>query len=145
MERRQANAERLALLGILAVVTPLGFATKFYHGPGHAWVSGNAGGLFYVAFWILLALLVAPQLPAGRVALVVLAITCVLEFLQLWHPPLLERIRATFLGQALIGSDFDWRDFPYYFLGALAGVGLARLVRRRRPSDDGGAAGPTGA
>lgn len=130
---------RLAYLAILAVLTPLGFATKFYHGPAHAWVSGHAGGLLYVAFWILVALAVAPQLPAGRVALVVLAVTCVLEFLQLWHPPLLERIRATFLGRALIGSDFDWGDFPYYFLGALGGVGLARLVERRAARADPGA------
>lgn len=134
-----ARRERLAYLAILALLTPLGFGTKFYHGPAHAWVSGHAGGLLYVAFWILLALAVAPKLPAGRVALVVLSITCALEFLQLWHPPLLQRIRAHFLGQALIGSDFDWRDFPYYFLGALGGVGLARLVERWAARSDGAA------
>jgi hypothetical protein len=137
LERARAGRERLAYLAMLAVITPLGFATKFYHGPGHAWVADHAGGLLYVTFWILLAMLLAPQLPVRRVAAGVLLVTCILEFLQLWHPPLLERVRATFLGRALIGSDFDWGDFPYYFLGALAGYGLARRAQARpspRPS-----------
>lgn len=124
------------------MVTPLGFATKLYHGPGHAWVSGHAGGVPYVTFWILLVLLVAPRLSAARVTLAVLAVTCTLEFLQLWHPPILEHIRASFLGRALIGSDFDWGDFPYYFVGAAGGYALARLVRKARGREAVGASRP---
>lgn len=112
-------------IAALAVVTPLGFLTKLYSGPGAAWVAGNAGGFLYVVFWIALVLALDPRLSGAAVAIAVLAATCALEFAQLWHPPLLERIRATFLGHALLGSTFAWSDFPYYLAGALVGYGLA--------------------
>ena len=120
---------RLRLLLVLAIVVPLGFATKFYAGPAQGWVHGHAGGFLYVIFWCLLALAIRPQLSPWRVASIVLVITSILEFLQLWHPPLLQAIRSTFLGHALIGSFFVWSDFPYYAGGALAAVGIARLCQ----------------
>jgi hypothetical protein len=52
-----------------------------------------------------------------------------LELLQLWHPPLLEVVRSTFLGHALIGSGFQWSDLPHYAAGALVAAGIARLCR----------------
>lgn len=107
----------------------LGLASKLYAGPGASWVGGSAGGFFYVLFWIFLVVAVAPTVSVGAVALCVLGITSVLEILQLWHPPLLERVRATFLGHALIGSTFSWGDFAYYGLAALAAPSLARRAR----------------
>jgi hypothetical protein len=55
-----------------------------------------------------------------------------LEFLQLWRPPLLQAVRSTFLGHALVGSSFAWSDFPYYGAGTLAAVGIARICRNPR-------------
>lgn len=118
------------LLAVVAVLVPLGFATKLYRGPAEAWVHGSLGGVFYVCFWCLAVLALRPRLPPWRVATVVLAITSALEFLQLWHPPLLQQIRATFLGRTLIGTTFSWSDFPYYAAGALAAVAVARWLER---------------
>ncbi len=115
----------------LLVVTPLGFATKLYSGPGAAWVGNYGGGVVYVIFWILVVLAIAPRQPPGRVALAVLCVTCGLEVLQLWRPPLLEAIRSTYLGRALVGSTFSWWDFPHYVAGAAAGVGLVRCLSGR--------------
>lgn len=108
----------------LVLVTPLGFATKLYAGPGSVWVNHFAGGVLYVLFWVLGVLAVAPRLSPGRVAAAVLAATCGLELLQLWHPPLLEAVRATFLGRTLIGASFSLWDFPHYLLGAALGAWL---------------------
>ena len=112
-------------LAVLAVITPLGFLTKFYSGPGAKWVADNGGGFLYVVFWIAVVLALLPQLSGAAVAAGVLAATCALEFAQLWHPPFLEAIRATFLGHALLGSTFAASDFPYYFAGALVGYALS--------------------
>ncbi len=131
---------RRSLLLALLVVTPLGFATKLYGGPGAAWVGNYGGGLVYVIFWILVVLAIAPRLPPGRVALGVLWVTCGLEVLQLWRPPFLEAIRSTYLGRALVGSTFSWWDFPHYVVGCAAGVGLARTLSGR--TRDSGAAEP---
>jgi hypothetical protein len=118
---------RLTLL--LAVVTPLGFASKLYAGPGQQWVRYHAGGVVYEVFWILLVLLVRPRLSPWRVAGAVLLVTCALELLQLWNPPVLAAVRASFLGHALIGSSFSWWDFPHYLLGCLLGGALAVALR----------------
>jgi hypothetical protein len=106
----------------LAIVTPLGFLFKLYAGPGHRWLNNSAAGVLYEIFWCLVLFFVWPQRRyATRIAAGVLVATGVLEVLQLWHPRLLEQVRATFLGQALIGTTFAWEDFPYYVLGCMLG------------------------
>ncbi|NIR50685.1 DUF2809 domain-containing protein [candidate division KSB1 bacterium] len=112
------NGFRLRILISLFIITPLGFASKFYYGPLAWWVNDHFGGMLYEAFWILLIVLIWPHLSPFKVALGVFLTTSVLEFLQLWHPPPLELIRTTFVGQTLIGTTFTWYDFPYYFLGS---------------------------
>ena len=129
--RSKGRAVRRSILLALLVVTPLGFATKLYSGPGAAWVGNYGGGLVYVVFWILVVLAIAPRLPPGRVAVGVLCVTCGLELLQLWRPPLLEAFRSTYLGRALVGSTFSWWDFPHYIVGCAVGVGLARILSGR--------------
>jgi hypothetical protein len=64
----------------------------------------------------------------------VLAATCVLEFLQLWHPPLPEAARGSFLGAAILGTTFDWTDFPYYFAGSGIGWFWLTQLRRKTPA-----------
>ena len=116
---------------LLAVVIPLGVASKFYEGPAQFWVRWNAGGILYVVFWILLVLLVWPTLSSRLVGVTVLGITCLLEVLQLWQPSALGAIRSTFIGHALIGSTFSWWDFPNYVLGTVLGVLFVRWARAR--------------
>jgi hypothetical protein len=123
---------RRAYLMLIALVTPLGFATKFYSGPAAAWVSSQVGGSLYVLFWTFLVLAAAPQLSSRSVAVGVFLVTSALEFLQLWHPAFLERVRATFLGHAFLGSTFAWLDLAYYAFGAWAGHAIAQWVRSRR-------------
>ena len=113
---------------LLAGLVPLGLGAKLYRGPAESWVRDSAAGALYVLFWCLLVLAARPTLPPRAVAAAVLAVTCALEFAQLWQPPLLQQVRSTFLGHALIGSSFAWLDFPYYLAGALLSVALARAA-----------------
>ena len=117
-------------LASLGIIVPVGFYSKFYRGPGAHWVNDSLGGVFYEVFWCLLASLVLPRTRTGRLAAGVLAATCVLEFLQLWHPPFLEALRSSFLGATILGTTFDWTDFPYYFAGS--GIGWLWIDRLRR-------------
>jgi hypothetical protein len=124
-------SSRVILLASLIVITPLGFATKFYRGPGDWWLNNYAGGMLYEVFWILLVSLVWPKLPLLGVVSGVFLITALLEFLQLWHPPFLKTIRSTFLGRTLIGTSFSGWDFVYYIAGCAIGWGWLRYVRIR--------------
>jgi hypothetical protein len=112
---------RSILFWSLVVVLPAGFYTKFYRGPGAHWVNDSLGGLLYEIFWCLVFALVIPRSKPFRIALWVLIATCCLEFLQLWHPPFLETLRSHFLGAAILGTTFDWMDFPYYAVGCAIG------------------------
>ncbi len=102
---------------IFALQIPMGLYTKVYSGPFESWVNDSLGGVIYVVFWSLLGFLLAPKVKVWKTCLVVLLITSFLETLQLWHPPFLETIRRTFVGQALLGSCFTWLDFFHYIIG----------------------------
>ncbi|MBW2059905.1 MAG: DUF2809 domain-containing protein [Deltaproteobacteria bacterium] len=115
----------------LLIITPLGFAFKFYSGPGDWWFNNYGAGVFYEIFWILTAFLFFPsRRGANVIPFYVFAITSMLEFMQLWHPPFLEMIRSSFVGSALIGNTFVWGDFPHYVLGCLIGWGWLRSLLR---------------
>jgi len=112
--------KRYLILVSICVVTPLGFWCKFYDGPGKLWFNNYGGGVLYEIFWCLVFFLIRPtKKNATRIAVAVLAVTCILETLQLWQPAFLQQIRATFAGKALLGTTFVWWDFPHYILGCL--------------------------
>ena len=84
----------------------------------------------YEMFWILVVLWMCPRVSMAKVALGVCVVTCVLECLQLWHPLLLEAMRAHALGRILIGTTFSWSDFPFYIAGSGVGYALGRWLAR---------------
>lgn len=118
---------------LLIVIVPAGFYTKFYAGPGQQWVANSVGGLLYEVFWCLVFAFIAPRCRPAKIALLVFGVTCMLEFLQLWHPPFLESLRSTFIGRTVLGNAFNWMDFPYYAAGCLSGLYLLWVVGKVTP------------
>ena len=114
---------------VILLITPLGFGTKLYEGPGSEWVNHSLGGVLYVIFWCLVCSIIWPAVRAGKIACMVFLVTCFLEVAQLWHPVFLEKIRDTFLGAALLGNSFTWLDFPHYAAGGIIGFLLISWLR----------------
>ena len=113
---------RWVILASLCVVTPVGFAFKFYDGPGCGWFNDYGAGVVYEIFWCLVFFLIwLRRENISRIAVWVLAVTCSLEVMQLWQPPFLQSVRSTFVGSSLLGTTFVWWDFPHYVLGS--GIG----------------------
>jgi hypothetical protein len=125
MGRDRSSFQAIAALVALGGA---GLAAKAWSGALAWWVRDYLGGVIYVAFWTVLARTVFPRARPVLVVVNVLAATCALEALQLWKPPLLEAVRATWPGKALIGSTFSWLDFPHYFLGAWLGAWISGRV-----------------
>ena len=125
------TTKRIRILTVicLLVIIPLGFGSKFYAGPYQRWVNNSLSGVFYEIFWCLLALLVFPKTKILRIAVIVFLSTCLLEFLQLWHPPFLQMLRSTFIGVTILGNSFVVSDFLYYFIGSA--LGWLLLLRLR--------------
>ncbi|RKY81352.1 DUF2809 domain-containing protein [candidate division KSB1 bacterium] len=115
----------------LAFIVPLGFYSKFYSGPFARYVNIYLGGVFYVIFWALLVALIFPRFRVVYNVISVFSITCALEFLQLWHPLFLGKIRSVFIGRALIGTTFSFLDIVHYTAGSfIVYVFLCRLQRK---------------
>jgi len=125
------NRFNVRFLLTLFLLIPIGIATKRYTGVGESWIQFYFGGVIYEIFWCVFFAFLISSASALRIVVWVLVVTCVLEFLQLWHPPFLEWIRATFLGRALFGSSFSWLDFRHYFLGCILGFFWTGWTRRR--------------
>jgi hypothetical protein len=118
---------------LLIVIAGLGFASKFLPFFEGTWVSNQLSGLFYVTELCIIVYLVFPGNSSWIYGLTAFLLTSVLEILQLWDACFLESIRSTFLGQTIIGSSFNWLDFPMYLLGALLGWALLQWVVKNRP------------
>lgn len=121
IKRLLCTDNRFLTIVSLFIIVPIGFYSKFYKGPAASWVNNSLGGTFYEIFWCLLSFLIFNKSKPWIVATIVLIITCLLEFLQLWQPYFLQVIRRTFIGATILGNSFTWADFPYYFIGS--GVG----------------------
>ena len=122
------SKKKRTLLAIILIV-PLGLYSKFYDGPAYNWVNNSLGGVLYVIFWSLLFSLLAARSKSWKIVSLVFLITCAIEFLQLWHPPFMETIRSTFIGATLFGNSFSWMDMAHYVIGALASLGLLKILR----------------
>ena len=124
------SSTRKRLLISILLLIPIGMATKYYSGSGSIWVNNYLGGIFYVAFFVLITAFIKPEIGKWHTVGSVVGVTSMLETLQLWHPPMLEALRSSFLGRSLLGNSFDWWDFPYYIIGGVAGYGLWHMITK---------------
>ncbi len=119
--RRNQNQTIYIVLSMLIVV-PMGFFFKYYTGPGYKWFNDYGGDILYEIFWCLFGFwFFRSRAAVIQIPIWVFVITCIIEFLQLWRLPLLDEIRATFIGKLLLGTTFVWWDFPHYLLGCILG------------------------
>jgi len=125
---------RIVFAAVVVIITPIGFATKFYHGVGEEWVRLYAGDILYPMFWYLVVLTIVPRLNPFLLAGVNLTFDVFGEFSQMISTPFLESIRGNFIGVTLIGCGFDANDFIYYIVGnglaVLLYFKLLKMIRR---------------
>jgi hypothetical protein len=122
------NSTTSKKLSLVIILIPIGLLTKVYSGIGNEFVSNYLGGVIYVVFFIVLVSLVFPRSVPIKISLIVLCITCLIEFSQLIHIPTLELFRKNFIFRTLFGSTFNPFDFIWYFVGALAGLLLVSFI-----------------
>lgn len=122
MIKASKQAHNFYVILSLLIVTTVGFLFKFYRGWGQGFFNDGAATICYEIMWCVFAYWFIRTRQAVRwIPLWVFIVTCILEFLQLWHPPFLQQIRANLLGRLLLGSVFVWSDFFYYGLGSFCG------------------------
>jgi len=121
---------RLVLLVSMSIIVPLGYVIRFAQAPTFPWLNDAIGSIAYEIFWVLLVAFLSPRTSLRAIAVGVCLTTCGVEWLQLWHPPFLEAARATLAGRLILGNNFNWFDFPPYFIGSGLGWLWARSAQR---------------
>jgi len=58
-------SRRWAVIVSLCVITPAGFACKYYAGPGRLWFNHYGGGMAYEIFWCLVVFFFWPEKKAA--------------------------------------------------------------------------------
>lgn len=110
----------------------LGLLTKFYTGYAQFLVNNYVSSIPYETCWCLLLFWLIPTRNAvHKIPIWVFIVTCIVECLQLWHPPFLELLRSNLLGKLILGSQFDPGDFIAYVIGSFLGWLWLRQIWRR--------------
>ncbi|UCF64537.1 MAG: DUF2809 domain-containing protein [bacterium] len=119
---KKTPQHKLLLLISLVLVSLLGIFTKVYAGPGQIWINHSAGGIAYEIFFCLFLHLAFPKIHPIKIVLSVFIATCLIEFLQLYHPHWLQVLRSFWLGKAILGTTFNPWDFFHYLVGCIIGI-----------------------
>ncbi len=119
---------RLIALVIVILLTPIGFYTKFYRGPGYNWVNSYTGDILYSMFWFFVLVFLRPRISAIKAAIIILIFSTVIEFSQLLSFPMLEKARDSFIGRTIFGVHFVPVDIIYYGIGCLLALGLCKTL-----------------
>jgi hypothetical protein len=119
----------LQLISIATVSILAGLWLRF-DAPVAPYLRDAAGGISYVLVFVMLFGALMERASSSAITGSVLIATCCLEFLQLWHPLWLEACRRTIPGRLLLGTTFEWMDFPPYFIGAALGWMMLRVLRK---------------
>lgn len=89
------------------------------------------------ALWALMVFFgfgfVFPKLRIVSLAAVSLGFAWGIELSQLYHAPWIDSIRAMRIGHLILGTTFNWPDFPAYAFGVVAGVGFETCRLRILP------------
>jgi len=125
-----ATSKRSKLwLGVAALaVIVFGLASRKYPSLFPAFLGKYPGD----ALWALLVFLgwafIKPEAPVGRLAVLALVTSCLVEFSQLYQAPWINAIRSTTVGHLMLGSAFSWFDLCAYTVGIAIGIGLDVLI-----------------
>jgi hypothetical protein len=129
-KKRDFLKVRIISLIALVALSIVGFwMWKCYRGWADCWIRFYISSIVYVMILSVGLFTVLPSRKnVWRIPLIVFVLTCGLEFLQLYKPPILQAFRAMLIGAALIGTDFVWLQFPFYVIGALCSYLLLRFI-----------------
>jgi hypothetical protein len=112
----------LIIFTLLLIIIPLGLFSKTYTGIGQAWVHNYSGDILYEILWCLVLFCFFPSKKAVvYIPILVLIVTCIIEFSQLLFNRVPIALRETTIWKLLLGSTFVWWDFPHYAIGSWLG------------------------
>jgi hypothetical protein len=141
----ERSRSRLWLLVCVVAVIALGLASRKFPSMFPAIFGKYPGDALWAIMVFAGLAFIKPRASTVHLAVLAFAISCAVEFSQLYQAPWLNAIRDTTIGHLVLGSTFSWFDIVAYAVGVLIGSLVDALVgvARRRvgdPSSNGSAA-----
>jgi Protein of unknown function (DUF2809) len=135
MKKAHYQKYRLALLIGMVLIIPLGYSVRFATGLGSPMFQDIFGSIAYQVLLMFVVAFFFPRMNLVKIAIGVFIVSSAIELLQLWQPPFLQAIRATWVGRVLLGNTFLLEDFPPYAIGCFFGwICLKGLRQKIAPS-----------
>jgi hypothetical protein len=127
-----SSNQRARCVALAVTTIAVGLVVHWRGGALSPAVRDALGDALWAAMVMWIAGAVAPAIRWPLHAAAAFAICVVVELSQLVHFPALDSLRRTTLGQLVLGSGFDPRDFLAYGAGILAAGLLAEMISRKR-------------
>lgn len=117
-----APRNRLVAIAAGVLVTATGLVWRSGHLPLSPFLTKYGGD----ALWALLVFIgcgfLLPRAFTLKIAVMSLGFACSIEFLQLYHAPWIDSLRATLPGRLVLGSTFNPPDLIAHAAGVVAGT-----------------------
>lgn len=133
------SRSRLWLLVYVVAVIALGLASRKFPTLFPAIFGKYPGDALWALMVFVGLAFVKPRASTAHLSVLAFAISCAIEFSQLYRAPWLNEIRGTTIGHLVLGSTFSWPDIAAYAVGVLVGalidallVGVAHFRAGRR-------------
>ena len=120
----------LLILGCVAVIV-LGMASRKFPDLFPAVLGKYPGDALWALMVFIGLAFIQPRASTGRLSLLAFAISCAVEFSQIYQAPWINAIRHTTIGHLVLGSVFSWIDMAAYAVGVLIGAVFDILSRSR--------------
>jgi hypothetical protein len=134
---RHRSRNPLLWLALITLAAALGLASRRFGGHLPGVVAAYAGDTLWALVAFLSIGLLLPRASTGRVALLALLFSVVIEISQLYHAPWIDSIRSTRVGGLVLGFDFVWSDLACYAVGVGLGILIERVSLHKRSTPEG--------
>jgi hypothetical protein len=125
----KSYSKRLIFLVNILGIVPLGCVVRFSHILPE-YFHHVAGDIAYAMLLMFLGVFIYICADRRQIAVGAFLVTCGIELLKLYQAPWFQSIRATLAGRLVLGSTFDWWNFPIYAIGCYLGWRWVRLLDR---------------
>ena len=119
MTAESQNRRRVRIIIALVCVILLGLATRLPSLPWPSFVAINFGDALWTSAVYLSLCFIAKTCTPLSIALYAISISFCVELSQLIDWEMLNTARQTLPGRLLLGTGFQWLDFPRYAAGAI--------------------------
>jgi len=132
MKGLRGGRRRFAWLALLAVTILLGLGSRRFGARLPNFVAAYAGDTLWATAAFLGIGLALMRASTGRVALMAMILSVLVETSQLYKAPWIDSIRRTTLGSLVLGHDFVWSDLACYAVGIGLGILIELAIQNGR-------------